>query len=261
MQVLVFLSGIADPKRELPSTINEATLTAQRANYPLLSPFDEAALEVALKLRDADPSISIRALVGTHGQDDTLLRHVAGFRLDQVEGFDLTRWPAWNVAVLAAGLASQVAALPTPPDLCLIGREFGDLDDGSLPAALAAALNRPFASLALELKSDAGALVVTRQQGTALEQHLVRLPAAAAITNHPRNRLRHPLLKNVMAAKKMRFEHLDLGAAVSDRTPQLRGVAAAHVPVRQAACRMLGGDPATQARELIAVLMDQGATP
>lgn len=260
MQVLVFLSGIADPKRELPSTVTEATLTAHRANYPLLSPFDEAALELALKLRDADPSTSIRALVGTHGVDDTLLRHVAGFRLDQVQGFDLTRWPAWHSQALAQGLAAHVRSMSPSPDVCLIGREFGDLDDGSLPATLIATLGVPLHSLTLELKVDSGTLHLTRQQGSGLEQHPVSLPAACAVTNHPRNRLRHPLLKNVMAAKKMRFDHIDLDAGAATQGLTLLAVGPVQAPVQQAACRMLDGDVATQARALMELLMDEGAS-
>ena len=63
MNVLVLLSGIADPKWQLPEPVTETSLRTQRASYPLLSPFDEAALEVALKLRDADEATKIFAKI------------------------------------------------------------------------------------------------------------------------------------------------------------------------------------------------------
>jgi len=257
MNILVLLSGIADPKWALPSTLDTAALEQQRARYPLLSPFDEAALELALKLRDADPATQIQALVSASSAHDPLLRHVAGFRLDQVSGFDATRWPAWNGTALASALAAHLRTRTPAPDLLLIGREFGDLDEGSLPALLAEALALPFRSLVLGVRATAEGLELVRQQGPAQESRPQALPALAAVTNHARNRLRHPLLKNVMAAKKMTFALIELPEAGRPQL-QLRGVATAPQAVRASACRMIEGDVIAQARALAQLLKTPG---
>lgn len=261
MNVLVLLAGIADPKWPLPATIAATTLDTQRASYPLLSPFDEAALELALKLRDADASVQIRALVAASSAQDPLLRHVASFRLDEVCAFDTARWPAWNSAALASALSSWVQTLASPPDLLLMGREFGDQDDGSLPPTLAQALAWPLSTLVLEIAAKTGeGLRLVRQQGAVQERVQQDLPILAAVTNHARNRLRHPLLKNVMAAKKMVFDLTALPDGPP--TPALRyaGTALATAPARTTACQMLTGDAATQARALAALLMAPGET-
>lgn len=260
MHVLVLLAGIADPKWPLPGQLADTTLDAQRASYPLLSPFDEAALELALKLRDADPGVRISALVAAASAQDPLLKHVASFRLDQLRAFDGARWPAWNAAALAAALAAELQALAPAPDLLLVGREFGDLDDGSLPPTLAQAMGWPMATLVLELAQAEGRVRLLRQQGPLQERLRLALPALLAVTNHARNRLRHPLLKNVMAAKKMAFE---LTALTGDgAAPKLRMTGATLVTpaARTTACRMLDGDAAAQARALATLLLE-GATP
>jgi len=227
--------------------------------YPQLSPFDEAALESALKLRDADPSVRISALVAAASAQDPLLKHVASFRLDQVSAFDSTRWPAWNSAALAAALAARVQALAAPPDLVLLGREFGDLDDGSLPPTLAHALTWTFSSLVLNLAAAAdGGVLLLRQQGAVQEHRQLALPLLAAVTNHARNRLRHPLLKNVMAARKMDFALSALQEAAEAPALRLTGAAPATVAERSSACRMLGGGAAAQARELATLLLRSG---
>ena len=262
MNVLVLLAGIADPKWPLPAGLAATTLAAQRATYPLLSPFDEAALEIALKLRDADPTVQISALVAAASALDPLLKHVASFRLDQVNAFDTARWPAWNSAALAAALAAQLDTLAAAPDLVLIGREFGDLDDGGLPVTLAHALNWAFSSLVLEVAAaEGGGVQLLRQQGGGQERQRRDLPLLAAVTNHARNRLRHPLLKNVMAAKKMAFALLALPVPPeADAAPalQLAAAALATVPERSTACRMLDGDAAAQARALATLLLAAG---
>ena len=259
MNILVLLSGIADPKWAMPATVDTAALDDLRTRYPLLSPFDEAALELALKVRDTDPTTHIQALLSASAATDPLLRHVAGFRLDQVSGFDGRQWPAWNGPVLARALAEHIRSLPTAPDLVLIGREFGDLDEGSLPALLADALALPYVSLVLGLRPSAQGLELVRQQGAAQESLAQPLPAVAAVTNHARNRLRHPLLKNVMAAKKMTFTLTELPAPGAAQV-RLTRMAAAVQPVRTSACRMLEGDVTAQAQALAQLLKNPGVT-
>ena len=259
MNVLVLLAGIADPKWPLPASLAAATLDTPRAAYPLLSPFDEAALELALKLRDADATVRISALVAAASAQDPLLRHVASFRLDQVCAFDTARWPAWNSAGLASALAGHAQTLTPAPDLVLMGREFGDLDDGSLPPTLAGALSWAFSSLVLDVEAGAGGgLQLLRQQGAAQERLRQDLPFLAAVTNHARNRLRHPLLKNVMAARKMGFELLALPDAGAAAAVRLTSATVAEALVRTTACHMLAGDPPAQARALAALLLDSG---
>ncbi|MET1115315.1 MAG: hypothetical protein ABWY08_10200 [Comamonas sp.] len=258
MNVLVLLAGIADPKWPLPTSLAAGTLDTHRASYPLLSPFDEAALELALKLRDADPALRISALVAAASAQDPLLRHVASFRIDQLSAFDGACWPAWNSAALASALAAQVRSTGPAPDLVLIGREFGDLDDGSLAPALASALGCAFSALVLEVAAVDGGVDLLRQQGAVQERLRQPLPVVAGITNHARNRLRHPLLKNVMAAKKMAFALIALPETAPAPALLLTGAHPVAAPQRTTACRMLDGDAAAQARALATLLLASG---
>ena len=269
MNVLVLLSGIADPKWQLPEPVTETSLRTQRASYPLLSPFDEAALEVALKLRDADPGVKISVLLAASSAQDKLLQHVASFRIDSVQAYQADLHPAWNSAALAETLARTIDADEFPADLVLIGREFGDEDDGSVPAALAKALNWSFVSQAMEIQAQAqaqaqahanGQLLINRQFGTEQEQLLQAAPLVAAITNNARNKLRHPLLKNVMMAKKMSFALSTLASAPIGAQMVLGGISLSAPPVSATQCRMLAGDVAVQARELAQLLLNSGDT-
>lgn len=263
MNVLIILSGMADAKLPLPRPVNAETLQALRASHALLSPFDEAALELGLKLRDADPSVQLTALVAASTAQDKLLQHVASFRLDEVLAYPVQQIPAWNSRALAAGLSGFVQAQSgTTPDLVLIGREFGDEDDGGVPAATAHALNWPLVSQTMHVQHAAPSLLqILRQFGTVQEVLTQTTPAVAAVTNHARNKLRHPLLKNVMAAKKMQFTLQPLPEDTAPTALTLVSTDQASAPERSEQCQMIAGDVSTQARALAHLLLTFGETP
>lgn len=263
MNVLIILSGIADAKLQLPRPVNAETLQALRASHALLSPFDEAALELALKLRDADPTVQLTGLVAASTAQDKLLQHVASFRLDAVLAYSVQQIPAWNSRALATGLSAFVQTQTgNTPDLVLIGREFGDEDDGGVPAATAHALGWPLVSQAMHVQHAAqGMLQILRQFGTVQEVLTQATPAVAAVTNHARNKLRHPLLKNVMAAKKMQFTLQPLPQACTPASLTLARMEMACAPERTEQCQMIAGDVSTQARALAQLLLTSGETP
>ena len=252
MNVLVLLAGVADPKHPLPAHTDAHALLHGRTSRPVFSPFDEAALEIALKLRDADPTTEISALVLATSEREPLLRTAASFRLAHTLGVDASGLPLWDAAAAARAMADIVRTRFPEAQLVLLGREFGDGDDGTLPAALAAVLGMPYASLALSLRAEADQAAVLRQGATGLERWRLPLPLVASITNDPQNRLRHPLLKNVMAAKKMPFALISPPPTV----PMLRlsSSIAATPPERTGSCDMLAGPPAAQAAVLARLL-------
>lgn len=215
-----------------------------------LSPFDASALECALKLRDADSSTRIHAVVAGLAPPEALLRSVAAFRLDGVRGLAVEEALLWDACAFASGLAGAVAA--AAPDAVLMGREFGDCDDGALAPCLADALGWPFVGLAQTLSAEAAGLNLLRERGGFEERIHARLPVLASITNDRRNRLRYPLMKNVAAARKERFAVAAMPvvpakaglASIGDTAPEASAVS----------CRMLAGDIEAQAAELARLL-------
>ncbi len=244
---------MADPKWPLPAQPDVAALAAHAARYALPSPFDEAALELALQLRDADPATAITAVVAG---PETLARKVAEWRLDAVHRLAATAPGEWDAGASARALAYAVAPLARDAGVVLCGREFGDWDDGSVPALLARAWRFAHVPLALGVEVDEGRLRVTRQRGAALERWTVPGPALLSVTNDARNKLRHPLLKNVMAARRLQIPTLPLEAIAP--AVACVGVAPAAAAPRAAACRMLTGPLEEQARELAGLLRQEG---
>lgn len=249
MEVAVLVSGVADPKWPLPQELSLAALQSHAVKYATLSPFDEAALEIALKLRDRDPVVRVTALVAA---DEGLARKVAGWRPDAIHRLELAQAPRWDAGAVAQALAQALRSVAPDAGLVLIGREFGDFDDGSVAAALAQATGTAQVSLAMAVESRDGALWSLRQGSAGLER--VKLPPRALLcaTNDPGNRLRHPLMKNVMLAKKARIP--ETATAAADDCVSLERVQPVAPPERSGACEWLEGTPQQKARELARLL-------
>lgn len=252
MDIVVLVSGVADPRQSLPKDLSDATLQSHLIRHGTLSPFDEAALELALAARDADPACRVTALVAA---DETLTRKVAGWRPDAIHRLDLETVARWNADAVAHALASALRELAPLAALVLVGREFGDFDDGSIPSGLAAQLRRPYLSLSLVLRREAGGWSTLRQVAGGLERVQLAGPAVLSVTNDPGNRLRHPLMKNVMMARKASVPVWRAAAPVSGDALQLQAMSPAAEPPRRAACEWIEGSAEDKARALAQELL------
>jgi electron transfer flavoprotein beta subunit len=242
VNVAVLIAGIADPKWPLGA-----------AQPRIASPFDESALEVALELRDADPAATITLLVATPAAsgDEALARGAAAHRADHLFGVEIPLGIEWDARSQAALWKAALSRLPAPPSLVVMGREFGDRDDGTLPACLAETLGWSFTGLVQQIRAVAGGFEMMRERGSREERIERGAPALASITNDRRNKLRHPLMKNVMAAKRASIATLAVEAPAAVQV-RLEALAAAAPPARAGKCRMLEGP--VQAR--VAALAD-----
>ncbi|KAA0999721.1 hypothetical protein FVF58_41330 [Paraburkholderia panacisoli] len=219
MKICALLGGILDPKWPLPPHDYLQRPEMLDGIARKLSPFDEAALEVALRLRETTPSSTLAVYMPDGPGAEGLMRAVAAHKPDQVGLLAIDQTVHWDVAAFARQAAAGLRGADAGT-LWLIGREFGDLDDGAFGACLAHAAAASLIAMAEELRVDAqGTLRALRTRTDVTEQ--VRVPHACVVTltNARGNRLRHPLMKNVMLAKKLAIDRV---ACISDDPPAAR---------------------------------------
>lgn len=229
MKIVVAIAGVLDPK--WPIELDAAGMPRIAAERMVMSPFDESALEIALRLRDMDPAHSLAVIV----LNEKIARMAAAFRVEDVAVLDLPFAAACDPNGAAAALAE---ALPDDAGLVLMGREFGDCDDGAVPLLVAARLGLPFFGRVQDVR--VGPTLLREAQAEEEAVTLAR-PMLCSVTNDRRNRLRKPLMKNVMAARAARFRALPAPAAAAATFERLDRVADARRPVD---CRMVEGAPA-----------------
>ncbi|AMO75991.1 electron transfer flavoprotein subunit beta/FixA family protein [Pseudomonas citronellolis] len=260
MKILILLAGVADIRFPLhPLSLDDGAVVEGAGARRLLSPFDEAALEVALKLRDAHPETRLEVLVLGGANADNLMRVVAAFKPDRLQRLDLLPACLWDAPLTASQLASVLVREGSDAELVLIGREFGDLDDGGVPVLLASRLGRPLFALAQHAEWVGERVRLLRERGAREEWLTVAAPLLASVTNDKRNKLRHPLMKNVMEAKRLSFDGVT--AEVPAVPLALIELAAARAVQRGGDCRLLEGTAPVQARALLDWLKAQGVNP
>lgn len=257
VNIIVFLAGIIDPKWPVSATQILQELSGGPELPRKLSPFDESALECALRLRDSDASIRVSALLVGIKVSETLLRSVAAFRPDRIAGLTLSAERIWDTRAIAQCLAAVATGEPEA-DLVLMGREFGDIDDGVIPPSVAEQLQWSFVGLAQEVLRDADRWEFMRERGELTERIRVESPVLASVTNDKRNRLRFPMIKNIAAAKKERFAVSAIdesaGPAVQGGGVALQSLNDRAIGRQHAAGRLLTGSMQAQATELAAWL-------
>ena len=139
---------------------------------------------------------------------------------------------------MAKRLAATIGTLEEKPDLVLIGREFGDYDDGIVAPCLAASLGWSFFGLTQHARWSEQGLGLYRERRNVEEWLVVGRPVVASVTNDRRSRLRHLMMKNVMEAKRMAIPIITIPEGPAGG---ITLTAVEHAPprAREVACRIL----------------------
>ena len=183
-----------------------------------VNPFDEIALEEALRIKERGSNIEVLAV--SIGVADTQQQ----LRTALAMGADRAILVQTDAAVepLAAAQTFLALAKKENPDLILLGKQAIDDDANQTGQMLAALWDRPQATYASKVEITAGKAAVTREVDTGLETIEVDLPAVITVDlrlNEPR----YVKLPDIMKAKKKpldvtSLEALGINAAVSLKT-------------------------------------------
>ena len=169
-----------------------------------MNPFDEIALEEALRLKEKGVCKTITAITIDSANGDETLRHALAMGADFAKRIDQ---PApeepWEVAKLL-----QQATHELSPDLILMGKLAIDGDHSQVGPLLAGFLNWPQATFISKLKIEKSKAVATREIDEGLETIEISLPAI--ITADLRlNKPRYIALPNLIRARQKPIEILN----------------------------------------------------
>lgn len=259
MHAVVLLKQILD--WELPAArfrIDPALNRPPEGLAPtLLGPFEQNALELALKLKDAGTITKLTALLAGPADGVDALRKALAVRADEAVHVVCDPAPV-DPAQTAALLTAAIGRLEPAPELVLAGRQAGDWDHGQVGYLVAERLGWPAVGLVWEAEPRDGRIVVRRSGVGADEQLAVRPPAVLTVTSHPTLQLRMGSVMDRMAANKKPIAELapgELGLAeealAAARSVEVMQVT---VPEIRRECELIEG---ANAAELAARLLDR----
>jgi electron transfer flavoprotein beta subunit len=185
-----------------------------------MNPFDEIAVEEAVRLKEAGVVTEIIAVsCGVTACQETL-RTALAIGADRAI---LVETDAELQPLAVAKLLKAIAAKETP-QLVILGKQAIDDDCNQTGQMLAALLGWPQATFASKVKIADGRAEVTREVDGGLETISLKLPAVIT-TDLRLNEPRYVTLPNIMKAKKKTMETLKpdvLGVDVAPRLTTLK---------------------------------------
>jgi electron transfer flavoprotein beta subunit len=188
-----------------------------------MNPFDEIALEEAMRLKEAGKVTEVVAVSCGVTQCQETLRTAMAIGADRAILVDTTDAELQPLAV--AKLLKAVAD-KEQPQLIILGKQAIDDDCNQTGQMLAALLGWPQATFASKVALDDGKVTVTREVDGGLETLSLTLPAIIT-TDLRLNEPRYVTLPNIMKAKKKPLDTVtpaDLGVDVTSRVKTLKVV-------------------------------------
>ena len=185
-----------------------------------MNPFDEIAVEEAVRLKEAGTVTEIVVISVGAAQCQETLRTALAIGADRAI---LVEAPS-DVQPLAVAKLLKAIAEREQPGLIILGKQAIDDDSNQTGQMLAALLGWSQATFASKVTPEGATLKVTREVDGGLETLSVKLPAVVT-TDLRLNEPRYVTLPNIMKAKKKPLETLTpqgLGVDVSSRLKTLK---------------------------------------
>jgi len=198
-----------------------------------MNPFDEIAVEEAMRLKEAGIATEVVAVsCGPQACQETL-RTALALGADRAI---LVETDAELQPLAVAKLLKAIAAKESP-QLVVMGKQAIDDDNNQTGQMLAALLGWPQATFASKVKIEGGGAQVTREVDGGLETVSIRLPAVIT-TDLRLNEPRYVTLPNIMKAKKKPLETLKPEALGVDVAPRLATLRVEEPPKRKSGVKV-----------------------
>jgi electron transfer flavoprotein beta subunit len=194
-----------------------------------MNPFDEIAVEEALRLKEAGKATEVVAVsIGPQQAVETIRTALA-------MGADRGLHVKTEVPVEPLGVAKLLKALveKEAPGLVVMGKQAIDDDSNQTGQMLAALLGWPQATFASKVVVGDGTIEVTREVDGGLQTLSLSLPAVVT-TDLRLNEPRYASLPNIMKSKKKPVEETTPEALGVDIRPRLKILSTVEPPRRQA---------------------------
>jgi electron transfer flavoprotein beta subunit len=217
-----------------------------------MNPFDEIAVEEAIRLKEAGKAAEIVAVsIGVKQAQETL-RTALAMGADRAILVVATDDVHTDIEPLAVAKILAKIVDDEQPGLVIAGKQAIDNDMNATGQMLSALLGWSQATFASEIDIDGGAAKVTREVDGGLQTISVKLPAI--VTADLRlNEPRYASLPNIMKAKKKPLDEKTAADYGVDVTPRLEIVSTVEPAARSAGIIVGSVD------ELVAKLKEAGA--
>ncbi len=253
MNILVFVKRVPDTESKIRLNPGANAVVEDGLNF-ILSPYDEYAMEEALRIRNAQGG---KATVVTVGRDESLvvLRKCLAMGADEAVLLKDPLPETYDGLRTARVIARFVEKKYPDYGLLLFGKQSVGADNAQVPSMVAEFLGLPQVNVVVKIEITGDAGVAYREIEGAQEKVAFPLPAVVS-AQKGLNEPRYETLKGIMMAKKKEIPILpieELGLSPEELGPQIEITGMAMPPVRQAG-RVVTGPPEETSKQLAGFL-------
>jgi electron transfer flavoprotein beta subunit len=255
MKIVVCMKQVPDTETRVRIAPEGNAISETDVNW-IVSPYDEFAIEEALRIKEAKGGEVVLVAVGPD-RAQSALRTGLAMGADSAVHVKDAALDAADALGTARALAAAIKTL-APFDLVLCGQQGVGGDNSQIPGLLGELLDLPQVTVAVKIEVQDGKAVVEREIEGGRETWETSLPAVVS-AQKGLNEPRYASLKGIMAAKKKSVQTVEaagLGLDAAAIAPRVK-VVSMELPPARAAVRMIEGDPETQAQELIRLLHEE----
>ena len=257
LRIIVCAKEIPDPEAPLSDVSVDIEKMEVIVDAPqVISPFDENALEAAIRItEEMDAKITVLSI--GKKVSDTVLRKTLAAGADElilVEDEAFEKLDSHSTAAALAGAIRKIGEY----DLILTGRQAGDWDSGQVGLILGEMLAVPCINLARDISVEDGSVVVKKSIPEGYERVKAQMPALVTVSNEVgelRYISRTKMLKMMRGARSIpSWKAEDLG--VTREALQKMGIAALSSPPDMGRdCQFIEGSPDDMGEKLAEVFM------
>jgi electron transfer flavoprotein beta subunit len=245
MKVLVPVKRVID--YNVKARVKSDGSGVELANVKMsMNPFDEIAVEEALRLKEAGKATEVVVVSIGPAQASETIR--TGLAMGADRGILVKA--EGTVEPLAVAKILKAIAVEEQPGLIIMGKQAIDDDCNQTGQMTAALLGWPQGTFASKVAIEGETVDVTREVDGGLQTVGLKLPAVVT-TDLRLNEPRYASLPNIMKAKKKPIAEKTPGDYGVDVSPRLKVLKTAEPPTRQA------GKKVGSVAELVAKLKDE----
>jgi electron transfer flavoprotein beta subunit len=244
MIIAVCISHVPDTETKIKIGTDGRAINPTDVNY-VLNPYDEFAVEEALKIREKKGGEVIVVSLGAETHKESLRKALAMGADKAVLLKDASERDSFAVA---KGLSEYLKTIS--PDLIILGKQSIDFDNLQVGGLIAEFLDYASISVVIKLEVGDGTVSAEREIEGAHEHVEASLPCVIT-AQRGLNEPRYPSLKGIMQAKKKPIEEVE-PIAVETRVK----IVAMRKPPAKSAGKIIGSD-ASAVPELVRLLHEE----
>jgi electron transfer flavoprotein beta subunit len=223
----------------------------------IISPYDSFALEQAAQTKEKLGGECVLYTVGIGTDVEKNIRDGLAVGADKAVMIDDPALKGTDSLGVARALAAAIKADGT--ELVFCGKQAIDDDNVQVPAMLAECLDWPHVSMVIEFSIDGSTFTAVRAMGGGARERVTGPLPVVITSERGLNTPRYAKLPDIMKGKTKplaKKKLADIGLSAADVAPAV-SVTAFGTPPARAKGKLIAGDAATQAKELVRLLREE----